>query len=91
VPLLIGSVPFRRRPLPKVESRRQRTTAVDSKSPNESAMCLVSRYRSRPIVIDGADLRFALTRWWSGGDSNRRSSLKFPPWKRAQASPLHGH
>jgi len=31
--------------------------------------------RSRSIVIDGSDLRFALTRCWSEGDSNRRSLL----------------
>jgi hypothetical protein len=35
---------------------------------------------SHPILIDGidgSDLRFAVPRCWSGGDSNRRSSLWF--------------
>jgi hypothetical protein len=33
-----------------------------------------------------ADRWFAVPRWWSGGDSNRRSSLAFSPLEKAPKS-----
>ena len=35
------------------------------------------KLKSWVVVIDGSDLRFAVPRWWSEGDSNCRSSLWF--------------
>ena len=37
-----------------------------------------------------ADRWFALTRWWSGGDSNRRSSLALPLLKKGRSPATFG-
>jgi len=68
--------------------------AVEVTSAGQLGIVMSSARYKRDIRDMGGkeDRRFAVPRWWSGGDSNRRSSLTFPSLgKVAQASPLHGH
>ena len=56
-------------PRPVILPVSSRVTLSSTTRPDTS----ISVERSRSIVIDGSDLRFAATRCWSGGDLNWRS------------------